>query len=174
MEKQKLIGRSGVYAILINDVIRYIGSSASDLESRQSNHLRKLKKGTHRRDLQKLYDESGGDFKFYVLDYCDSESVYILEKLHIEIHKDTIVDQEKIIKLDKHIRTKEEKREISKKFSKIMRGENNPNSKISEQQAIEIIIMKQQGIKHKDIADIYGISQSQIAKIGYEKWSYLS
>lgn len=175
MERQKICGKSGVYAIIFDGVIRYIGSSVN-IESRKSNHLANLRKGIHKnKKLQKIYDELGEEhLAFYVLDYCDTESLYILENYHIQIHKDTIVNRGRVIKTDKYVRDEKESRQFREKMSKIMRGEGNPNAQLTEKEAIKIIEMKNKGVEYKDIADKFNIRESYVADIGRIRWRYLA
>ncbi|WIV10530.1 GIY-YIG nuclease family protein [Proteiniborus sp. MB09-C3] len=171
MSKQKLIGKTGIYAILINDVIRYIGSSVN-LESRKSNHLARLRKGTHHKELQKLFDKYGEEsFKFYVLDYCNKSSCYELEKLHMMIHADTIVNENKVRDTKKKVRRGLESKNHKDKFSKLMSGENNPNAKISEKIASEILWMKQNtDMKQIEIVEKYGVTIGIVSRIGRDRW----
>lgn len=174
MKNQKITGKSGVYAVLLDGVIRYIGSGSS-LESRKSNHLARFRNGTHSKKLQAEFDRVGEDkFEFYVLDLCDRESLYILEDLHMKIHEDTILNKSVIRNTNKNIRTDAEQKAISKKFSEMMSGQNNPSAKITEKEAKEIIEMKKDKIKHDEIAKLFGISVGHVSKIGKSKWSHLA
>ena len=175
-KKQKLIGKSGVYAWLVNDEIKYIGSTGSNLESRKSNHLGLLRGGDHKnKQLQELFDKYGEvAFKFRILDLCDADSHLELERLHMLVHQDTLVKQNEVISLNRKVRTAEEKQKLSEKLSKANSGKNNPNARLTEQEAKEIIQKKQAGVKHKELAELYSVSKSQIAKIGKSKWGYIA
>lgn len=170
--KQKLIGKSGVYTWLVNDKVKYIGSATGNLETRYSNHKSNLKYNKHpNKELQELYNEHGKDaFKFYVLDYSNIDSCLELEKLHMLIHQDTLVKQNEIINTTRKVRTEEEQQQTSKKLSKAMRGENNPNAKLNEQEAGEVLFLRQNGVKIREVAEIYKISQTHVSNIGKTKW----
>lgn len=175
MSKQKLIGRSGVYAILINDVIRYIGS-ASNLESRKSNHLSNLRHNKHsNKELQELFNEFGEEkFKFYALDYCNKSSLYEMERQYMRIHADTIVNQQAINDTKKKVRRGKESSNFKHKFSELMSGENNPNASITEQIAAEIIWLKQNtDMTHRAIAEKYGISKNIVSRTGRDRWMHV-
>lgn len=170
--KQKLIGKYGVYAILINGIIRYIGSGG--LESRKSNHLSRLRKGTHNAELVKLFNEFGEEsFDFYVLDYCNKSSCFELERLYKKIHEDTIVKGNEIRTTKKKVRRGKEASNHKKKFSELNTGVKNPNAQLSDQDVKEILFLKSENVSRNFIADKYGISAGHVYNIGKYKWLHI-
>lgn len=162
-------GKYGVYAIILDGVIRYIGSGG--LKSRKSNHLAKLRHGKHTEKLQKEFDRVGEDnFEFFVLDTCNQASLYVLEDLHMKIHKDTIYNTDRVVTYTKQIRTPEQQEVLREKFSKAMTGTKNPNSKLTEQDVETIKAMKLSKIPHKKIAELFDVSVGHIGNIGCSKW----
>ena len=175
MRKQNL-NKSGVYAWYVDEgnesIVRYVGSAGS-FESRKSSPLAILRKGKHRCNrLQDVFDELGEDkFKLVILEKCAKKNLYILEQKYQEIHKDTIYNKNKVRTLKKKVRRGKEASNHKKKFSEMFSGENNPNCRISGIQAGEILFLKNNTkLKHKQIAEMYGISSSQVSKIGKIRW----
>lgn len=171
-----LIGKYGVYAILIDDVVRYIGSGG--LESRKSNHLSRLRKCIHNKDLQKLFNEYGEEkFKFYVLDYCSEDMCFKLERLHKMIHSDTTVKGNEIRNTVKKIRTGQAEIQHKQKFKELFQGEKNPNNtKLSVDDVREIRKLLKDGQKtQKEIANEYGVSETHVNNIWLGKrWASVS
>lgn len=77
----------GIYCIenIVNNK-KYIGQSI-DIDSRWSKHKSELNKGTHDNDyLQKSWNKYGCDnFKFYVLEICDSDKLDERESYYIDL-----------------------------------------------------------------------------------------
>jgi hypothetical protein len=55
----------------------------------------------------------------------------------------------------------------------LARGDDNGNSKLSEAQALQIIVRKRSGERHVDIARDFGIAKSQVSNIGRTQWKHL-
>lgn len=162
-------GKYGVYAIILDGTVRYIGSGG--LSSRKSNHLARLRHGNHTTKLQREFNRVGEEaFEFFVLDYCNQASLYVLEDLHMKIHEDTIYNSDRVITYKKHVRSPEQQEEVSKTFSEAMSGAKNPNSKLTEQDVETIKMMKLSKIPHKVIAETFGISKGHVSNIGVSKW----
>jgi len=85
LSKKIIRFRSGVYKItnLTNGKI-YIGSSVN-IYNRKHTHTCKLNKNTHvNKHLQNSYNKYGGDnFLFEVLEYCNIESIELIEQFYI-------------------------------------------------------------------------------------------
>ena len=177
MKKNKsLIGNSGIYALVVEEnnteVIRYVGS-ASDLESRKSNHLSNLRKKKHKNEyLQSLFNEVGeGKFKFMVLERCNKSLLLEREKYYKQLHEDTILNIRDILNTKKKVRRGRESSNLKHMFSELMSGENNPNCRLSETEAGEILWLKQNTeMRLKEIAEKYNISPSQVGNIGVRRW----
>lgn len=168
-----LIGKSGVYAIIINAIIRYIGSTGSSLESRKSYHLAKLRKGQHpNKELQELFNLFGEErFEFVVLEYCKKSDTYVREQYYMEQHEDTIVNKNKIKDTHKYLRRGKKSVEHRANFSEINSGELNPHcTKLSEEKIFNILDMVQAGIDKKEIATRFNINTGYIGRIGKDRW----
>jgi hypothetical protein len=75
---------AGVYRIDINGC--YYFGSAVDLEGRNCQHLRLLKKGKHTNPyIQKFYNE-GHKLKFKIVETCHREYVKFLEQTYLDAH----------------------------------------------------------------------------------------
>jgi group I intron endonuclease len=171
-KKQKLIGKSGVYGWFVDGIIRYVGS-AGNFESRKSNPLSNLRKGKHcNKRLQALFNEVGEDrFELVILEKCAKRDLYVLEKKYKDMYRDTVFNENNIIKLTKKIRRGKEAANHKEKFRQLFSGERNPNVKITESQAGEILWLKlHTNLKHKEIGDMYGVSTSQVSRIGKIRW----
>ena len=173
---KNLIDRSGIYALVFEEnnteVIRYIGSTG-DLESRKSNHLANLRNQKHNNEhLQTLFNEVGEDkLNFIVLEYCNKSSLPEREEYYKQLHKDTIFNINNILKIKKKLRRGRESANHKNKFSELMSGENNPNSKLMENDVGEILWLKENtNMKLKDIAEKYDISLSAVGNIGVRRW----
>lgn len=173
MKKQKLIG--GIYKIEdIKTGNVYIGSAnrKNGIKKRWSWHLARFRKNKHYyKELQNAWNDNENRIKFEILEICDDDELEERENYYIDYCK----------KVGWNVMNKQENaiRKRNVRDTSLMRlaqrGANNGNSRISEEDAIEIIIHKQQGVMaHKDMAELYNISASQVAKIGKEKWGYLA
>ncbi len=174
MKKQKLIG--GIYKI--EDVKTgnvYIGSADSDtgIKKRWSHHESSMKGQYHDyREFNEAFTDDPHRIKFEILEECDDDELENRENFWIKYC--SAVDGWTVINKRKKASRRGKTRCVLN-MQIAQRGENNGNKKLSEQQAIEIIIHKQQKlIKQKDIAEIYNISQSQVSQIGKERWEYLA
>jgi len=173
---KNLIDKSGIYALVFEEnhteVIRYVGSTG-DLESRKSNHLSNLRNQKHNLNrLQSLFNEVGEEkFKFVVLEYCNKSSLPEREKYYKQLHIDTIFNINNIVKIKKKIRRGKESSNLKNMFSDLMSGEKNPNSKLSENEAGQILWLKENTkMKLKDIAEKYKVSLSSVGNIGVRRW----
>ncbi|MCK9471763.1 MAG: hypothetical protein M0Q88_08435 [Bacilli bacterium] len=165
----------GVYGIAVNGKIKYVGSSL-DMFKRKSNHLANLRGNKHNNnELQELYNEHGEDaFTFTILmqgfNKGDEKNLYDYERFCMQYFRKTILNYNDVVSDKKHIRSKEERKRIRERLSEINSGEGNPNNRLTKEDAKEIIKLKKKGVKYKDIADKFGISESHINKIGKTRW----
>lgn len=170
--KESIIGKSGVYSLVLDGITRYVGS-ASDFESRKSNHLAKLRKNKHEiANLQNIFNEVTEDkFEFVVLEFCKKSSLLEIEDYYQELYKDTIFNVNDVVKTKKKLRRGKEAANHKQKLSKINSGEGNPNAKLTENQAGEIIYLKNNtNMSKKDIAKKYNVSVPHIYRIGTKRW----
>ncbi len=81
-------GVCGVYAVhIIKDGLdyTYVGST-KNLASRSSGHLSKLNRGCHHVSLIQEQFNEGGEYKFEILQSCDSEEQKDLEQAYIDLY----------------------------------------------------------------------------------------
>lgn len=181
---------AGVYGIRRKDeeTYLYIGSSIECNDS-MSRHLHYLKRGlyedTNKFILQKAYDNYELVFeiiktscftKVNEMTKLEKENLQkelsVLEQFYIGLHKDTICNLHK--KVTKHssnrnIITRNKRRKANL-------GNRNPNNKYSERLIAEILWLKNNGYKAKDIEEKYkkiGIRSNYILSIGLTKWTHL-
>ncbi|HBI37940.1 MAG TPA: hypothetical protein DDY71_09875 [Spirochaetia bacterium] len=172
-KKQKLIGRSGVYGWYVDGIIRYVGSAGYSFESRKSNPLATLRRGKHsNKRLQNMFNEVGEKrFELRILEKCAKKNLYVLEKHYKDLYKDTVFNERDIIKLTKKIRRGKQAANHKQKFRELFSGEKNPMARLTEIQAGEILFLKlHTKLKHKEIGDLYGVSASQVSRIGNIRW----
>lgn len=171
-----IIDRAGVYGIKLDGIIRYVGSSGSCMEGRYSTHVSMLRQGIHsNKRLQELFDLHYDSFEFVVLEYCKPQSSLALEKHYMELNENTIVNEVKIKNTIKHIRSGEEKKEVSQMFRELNQGANNPNNtKLCEIDVKEILWLKANSkLTHQQIADRYDIAKGHVSKIGRTRWLHI-
>lgn len=186
MEEQREMGmvtqKAGIYMVVNtndNNKVVYVGS-ASDLFKRKSVHMSQLRGNYNsNKGLQDLYNslENKDDLIFTVamtVNKYDKSKLFKLEKNLMNVHKETILNKNDIRRSIKKERTKEEQKKVSEALSRANRGEKNPSAKISEDNAREIIQMKKDKVKQKDIAKEFGISPQQVSRIGVSRWVNLA
>lgn len=166
---------SGIYKI--EDVKTgnvYIGSAnkKNGIKKRWSWHLARLRKNKHYYvELQETWNDDENRIKFEILEVCDDDELEERENYYIDYCKKVgwnVINKQEIA-------TRKSSVKDTSNMKLAQRGENNGNKKINEEEAIEIIIHKQQRkMTHKELAELYDISQSQISKIGIHKWGYLT
>lgn len=170
MEKRQhgLINKTGVYAIIINNIIRYVGSTFYSLESRKSNHLANLRKNKHHNhNLQTEFNKYGeSKTQFKVIEYYDGHDRLELlgkEKHWIDYYKSTIFNKAEVTDFcihDRHIGD--------------FKGTNNPNNDTNIETVVLIKLLIVEGLRNTDIADITGKTQSYISLIRTGKrWKHL-
>lgn len=170
MEKRQsgLIGKSGVYAILIDGVVRYIGSTFYSLESRKSNHLANLRKNKHHNHkLQAEFNKYGeSKTQFKVIEYYEGyDRLELLEreKHWIDYYKSTIFNKAEVTDFcikDRHIGD--------------FKGTNNPNNDTNVETIVLIKLLIVEGLRNTDIAAITGKTQSYISLIRTgRRWKHI-
>jgi hypothetical protein len=168
VERQSgLIGKSGVYALIINNIIRYIGSTGYSLESRKSNHLSNLREGKHLiKELQALFDEFGEqNYSFKVIEYCQKSKTLEREQYWKEIYKDTIVNKNDVLNTYKYLRRGKKAVNHKDVFREAMKGLDNPNCQTDINTIITIKRMIVDGYRNCDIAKVVGKTGSYISEI---------
>lgn len=162
MEVKGIINKSGVYCLKFDGVVMYVGSSASNLESRKSNHLAKFRKGIHTKNLQPLWDKYGEEnFEFEVLVFCDAKDTLRQEQYYMEWYQNTIKNYSNV-KSFKPRKRSEEQKEHSKKINE---GVNNKNNKYSLEEIVRIKKMLNRGFTYKYISKVTNIDTSYISQI---------
>lgn len=183
---------AGVYCFITKESkeVLYVGSSL-EMNDALSRHLFHLKKSnyydTNKRALQLAYDRE--DLIFWVLDVC-AESDYIrncskadkaemqnylsiLEEYTIDYYEETVCNLQKYV--TKHSSNKSKVTTYKRRMSNI--GENNPNCKFSEDIIGNILWLKINGYKPREIAKIMAkigvdIKDSYINQVGTARWIF--
>lgn len=171
--KNSIIGKPGVYALTIDGIVRYVGSTGSDLESRKSNHLANLRNNKHKNiALQESFNKSGeSSYQFVVLDFCPKSLTLKLEDYHKMIHRETIFNQNGINNTVKKLRRGRGAAQIKKKLSELNSGEGNPMARLSRDQAGEVLWLREYtSMNSIEIAERYKISVSHVNRIGKRRW----
>lgn len=165
---------NGVYGWVVDGVVRYVGSGKNVTDSRKSNHLAKLRKGTHTcPKLQELFDEVGeGKFEFVVLEECLIRDLFERERYYRELYDSTVYNVNKVRNTCKSKRTGLKAKRHKELFSELMSGESNPNCQTDIEEILAIKLCIKNGMPNKEIARIFGKSPSYVSKIkiGY-RWA---
>ena len=164
--KKKFNSETGV-----NSEFKYVGSG--NLESRKSNHLALLRRGKHKnKKLQNLFNIVGeSNFSFEVIEYCNKTNSLIVEKYYKDLLKDSIFNVRDIVSTKKQIRRGKHSSNYKNKLSEVNTGVNNPNCRLNEIQASNIIWYRDyKKLLHREIAEMYGIAPSHVNRIGKDKW----
>ena len=174
-----IIQKAGVYIARCKGEVVYVGST-NNLAKRQSTHLSALRKGYHsNKKLQELYDslENKDDLIFSAVTTVSEKNrkqLFEIEDKWMEEHKETILNRNRVTQESKLVRSKEEQDAISEIFRKANEGVKNPMCRLSEDDAREIIELKDEGVRHKIIADKLDVSVNYVSRIGKDRWSHLS
>lgn len=180
----------GVYCLRDDKEVLYVGSGM--MNDRLQSHLYMLKRGkyegTNKDILQRKYNI--GELSFEVLHFSENNSMYlngtdeerkaiqqsleVLEQFYYNIYKETVCN--KISKIRKFSTSPDSstswKRRIANKGSK------NPNSKYDSELIANILYLKEQGLKPKQIIELLlendiDVNKSYISRIGVDRWIYV-
>lgn len=165
--KMKVIG---IY--LIEDILTgnaYVGQS-KDIAKRWSCHTSHLKAGDHKyKELQEAYMDNPKRIKFTILEECLEEELKEREQYYMEYVKK--VDGWTLINKQKHGGVVKRVKDTSN-MKAAQTGSNNGNARLSEADVIEIKKMLIGGVKRKDIATKYNVSNTLINNIANgNRWS---
>lgn len=186
---------AGVYSISEKEsgIVRYIGSSleCNDALSRHLHYLKRgLYKGTNKALLGELYDlnellftvihKSELDEKIKDMSLKDknsvNESLSVLEKMYIDLYKDTVVNSQLSVK--RHSSNQSKITTFKRRKSQI--GSKNANVKYSEELIANILYLKIEGYKPKKILELLlendintDIKSTYLSSIGITKWLFI-
>ena len=179
----------GVYCFKdLEGKVLYVGSGM--MNDRLQTHLYNLKRGkyedTNKVILQRTYNM--GNLIFEVIHFSENNCEYIngtdkermaiqrglevLEQFYVDLYKDTICN---CVKKIRKFSTSPNK-EVSKKRKQANLGNKNPNNKYSKELMAEILWLKENDYKCKEIEDIIknqyntDIKSGYIWHIGIDKW----
>lgn len=184
---------AGVYCLkTYNDEVLYVGSSI-EINDALSRHLFNLKRNnyydTNKRVLQLAYDRQ--DLVFEVLDYVYSNDeiksmtreekaevqryLGLLEESYIGEYEDTICNKQ--MSVTKSSSSNNRVTTYKRRMANI--GSKNPNNKYDEEIIANVLWLKVNGYKPKEIAKIMAkigvdISTNYISMIGISKWIFVS
>lgn len=182
---------AGVYCFATEDnEVLYVGSSL-EINDALSRHLFHLKKSNYydsnKRALQLAYDRE--DLVFCVLNFsADNEYIRncskadkaemqnylgILEEYYIDYYEETVCNLQKYV--TKHSSNRSKVTSYKRRMSNV--GENNPACKYSEDIIANILWLKINGYKAKEIAKIMSkigvdIKDNYINNIGTTRWIF--
>lgn len=190
MEVQGNIRQAGVYGIKTKDEkVLYVGSSI-EINDALSRHLYNLKRGNYmdnnKRPLQEAYDRE--DLIFYIIHESAlngeistmtireketvQESLSVLEQFYINLYKNTVCNCHK--RVTKCSSNHNEETTLKRRQANL--GNKNPNNKYSKELMEEILWLKENDYKLKEIEDIIknqynkDIKSGYIWHIGIDKW----
>lgn len=149
------------------------------------NFKRNLFKGTNKEPLIAIYDRGSLGFEMLhvsnhnaeIKNMTDNEkeslqiALGVMEKMYIDLYKDTIVNKQMTVK--KHSSNKNKYSTYKRRMSNL--GEKNPRCKYDEELIQNILWLKMNGYKPKDIEELlknngYNIKSNYISMIGLSKW----
>lgn len=195
LNKMKVLGNiyvAGVYAMTTKaGVILYVGS-ALEVNDALSRHLFNLKRGhyinTNKRPLQLAYDREDIIFKVIHVSAHNDEvrnmtiqqkedlqkALGVIEEFNIQLNKNTVCN--KMIKVSKWSTSPNE--ETTKKRRIANTGINNPHCRYDEELIANILWLKENRFKPKEIVEILlehdiEVNRSYISALGVQKWIYL-
>ncbi len=169
--KQKVIGIYGIEDIATGNL--YVGQS-TDIAKRWSNHASFMKSGIHRyKELQEAYSEDCKRVKYTILEECTKDQLQEREDFWLK-HVDRIdgwilINKQKSGGKNKVVKD-------TSNMCKAQSGRNNGNCKYDEKIIAEILWLKLNGYKAKDIEEMYeevGIKSNYIYLVGVKKWIHL-
>lgn len=183
---------AGVYEMATKAGVILYNGSAIEVGDALSRHLYNLKRGyymnTNKRPLQEAFDRY--DLVFYVIHksaYNDEvrnmttqqkedlqKALGVIEQFNIELNKATVCN--KIMKVTKSSSSPSNK--TSWKRHTVNRGSKNPNNKHDTEVIANILYLKEQGLKPRQIIELLlehdiNIKNSYISRIGVDRWIYI-
>lgn len=172
--------KSGVYTInyRVNDVISeddktlYVGK-ATNINKRKSDHLNLLRNNKHyNSELQEFYNMVGEERLYFRHALVENNLLKFGEQfmMKIESMENNILNSNRVINTKVTERDPVKAKLHSKRMSKRMSGQNNPNSKLTEVDAKNILDMKDRGVKIAEIAEVFDISINHVHRIGKTRW----
>ncbi|KNY26344.1 hypothetical protein [Pseudobacteroides cellulosolvens] len=190
-DKMKVVGNiycAGVYGMRLKGSQEYIYvGSAIEINDALSRHNYYLKRGlynnTNKQILQYYFDLEELIFevihesehkKVKEMSFQEKENLHkalsVLEKFYIEMYRSSCCNTQN--EVSKHSSNKDMSTTI--KRQKVNSGSNNPNSKYKNKIIAEILWLKINGYKPKQIAEFYkDVNKGYISQIGITKWIHL-
>lgn len=170
MKQFKNIKQYGVYAVVVGDVIRYVGSG--DIRDCISRHKTMLKNGgynnTNKQILQDAYD-AGDKIEYKTLRYISNDinnpQIKKAEDYYIKKYKATICNKNKA---GRPLRNQnDELARIRESINRSLanQGTNNPHCNTDTGNIVKIKAMLAMGMRNKDIAEIMGVNSVYVSKI---------
>lgn len=169
------------------DEVKYVGTALAINEAINDRHYFYMKNGqysdTNKKELQDLYDNDNLSFEVIYKGFDNAtvrkmseeekiqlnEYLSVIEQFYIERYEDTICNMQKVVR--RRSSNRDDSSTIKRRNSN--KGVNNPRCKYDERIISEILWLKMNGYKAKEIEEIYkdaGIRGSYIYMIGIQKW----
>ncbi len=186
------INGMGIYCFKdINGKILYVGSGM--MNDRLQTHLYNLKRGLYENSNKKVLQHTYncGNLIFEVVHFSENNTTYLngtneerkaiqesletLEQFYVNLYKDTICNLHKRITKT----SSSPNRLTTYKRRKANLGSKNPNAKYNEKMIAEILWLKQNDYRPKEISKIIednykiDIKKTYISSIGVQKWIHL-
>ena len=172
MAKVKAKKIIGIYGWEVYGIIRYVGHAHDIKNSRQHNHISKMRYGKHTKKMQAFWNEINDEsaWKLVVLEECSVHDLLVRESYWKDLHKDTIKNTNKIKNLKKTFRTGLNSKRHKEQFRELFSGEKNPNY---QEGNIDIVIaikyLLEKGIKNKEICKIFDCNPEYVSRIKTKK-----
>ncbi|GCD13154.1 GIY-YIG nuclease family protein [Clostridium tagluense] len=163
-----------VYLIKNNVTLKCRVGSCKNVKKRWSNYKSRLKSGNGNKLMQEDYNNYGiQSFDFVILEELNVKDLFKREQFWLEEYADcAMYNKNRVVNVDKKIRTGREAKNYKNKRSLVTSGEKNGHCTVlTEQKASEILWLKNKSkIKQIDIAEMYGCKPTMVSRIGNDRW----
>lgn len=164
---------AGVYMIREVDTDRvYVGSAnglpSNGIQKRWSNHEWCIENG-----YSKYFDDLN-KMRFEILEVVPNDaSDEELSELEVQYFQYVQRVGFELVNRNKKVATRHKVSDTSN-MKAAQRGSNNPRARLTEQDVMEILYLREQGYDAKEIAERYNLKWTYIYKIGKEKWLHIT
>lgn len=158
----------GIYAWVVDGIVRYIGHAHDINNSRRHNHLSKMRHGKHTKKMQAFWDEVNDESKWELvtIEECSVHDLLVRESYWKDFYNETIKNTNNINKLKKTFRTGHNARKQKEKFSEMFSGTKNPNCSNTIETVIAIkYLLENTDMRGRDIANLFGVNDEYVSKI---------
>lgn len=158
--KMKVVGIYAIEDVKTGNI--YVGQS-KNIAKRWSNHTAHLKAGDYRyKEIQEAYSDNVSRVKFFIFEECLLEELKEREGYYMQyvqkVEGWTLINKQKFGGATRTVKD-------TSKMQKAQQGAKNGNARLTAGDVINIKKMIAEGIKLKDIAEKYKVSQTLISNI---------